>query len=303
MLETTSLKTIVQEKPLVADAVDDFFNAVSRVHEFYRQKNSDAPVEEAYIFGKGGEIIDIGEFFEAHIDIMVSMVDKLANVQRVITEPEADFEIAVRDRALFRYMEVLGSIYGSLDFVSKEMEGDKMTRMRNRKYLFLVLSSLVVAVALIAVPLLEKLNLEEDKKSRERELQQIPDVAPVFEKYNAVYAKYKDIVSFYETTETEAEALNDFIVALELMRPENCKIETLSCAAGGDVSLSVKSDSWDTTAKFVMQLKAMNMVKDVSVSQIIQGSGENGVSTFSFSATLKITNDVIDTDVIAPKKN
>ncbi len=302
MLETTSLKTIVQEKPLVADTVDDFFNSISRVHEFYRQKNGEAPVEEAYIFGKGGEIIDIAEFFEAHIDISVSMVDKLANVQRVVTEPETDSEAAERDKALFRYMEVLGSVYGTLDFVSKEMEGDKMARLRNRKYLFLVLSSVVVAVALIAVPLLEKLNLEEDKKSRERELEQIPDVTPIYNQYNAIYAKYKDIVSFYETTETEAEALNDFIVALELMRPENCKIENLSCAAGGDVSLAVKSDSWDTTAKFVMQLKAMNMVKDVSVTQIIQGNGEDGASTFSFSATLKITNDVIDTDVIVPEK-
>ena len=321
MLETTSLKTIVQEKPLVADAVDDFFNSVSRVHEFYRQKNPDAPVEEAYIFGRGGEIIDISEFFEAHMDIAVSMIEKLANVERVSTGEKAgaksatsegsgsegaegaDTEVVDKDRELFRYMEVLGSVYGTLDFVSKEMEGDKMARARNRNYLFLVLSSLVIGVALIAVPLLEKLNLEEDKKSREREYEQIPDVTEVYNKYSDIYAKYKDIVTFYGTTETEAEALNDFIIALELMRPANCKIETLSCAAGGDVSLSVKSDSWDTTAKFVMQLKAMNMVKDVSVSQIIQGNGENGVSTFSFSATLKITNDVIDTDVIAPEKN
>lgn len=289
------------------------------MHEFYRQKNPDAPVEEAYIFGRGGEIIDISEFFEAHMDIAVSMIEKLANVERVSTGEKAgaksatsegsegsegaDTEVVDKDRELFRYMEVLGSVYGTLDFVSKEMEGDKMARARNRNYLFLVLSSLVIGVALIAVPLLEKLNLEEDKKSREREYEQIPDVTEVYNKYSDIYAKYKDIVTFYGTTETEAEALNDFIIALELMRPANCKIETLSCAAGGDVSLSVKSDSWDTTAKFVMQLKAMNMVKDVSVSQIIQGNGENGVSTFSFSATLKITNDVIDTDVIAPEKN
>ncbi len=302
MLETTSIKTIVQEKPLVADAVDDFFNSVSRVHEFYRQKNPDAPVEEAFIFGRGGEIIDIAEFFEAHMDIAVSTIDKLANVQRVVTEAEADYEAAERDRALFRYMEVLGSVYGTLDFVSKEMEGDKMARLRNRKYLFLVLSSLVIGVALIAVPLLEKLNLEEDKKSRQREYELLPDVTQVYNQYSDIYAKYKDIASFYGTTETEAEALNDFIIALELMRPQNCKIESLSCNAGGDVSLSVKADSWDTTAKFILQLKSMNMVKDVSTTRITQGNGENGVTIFSFSATLKITNDVIDADIIAPEK-
>ncbi len=300
-LETTSLKTVVQEKPLVADSVEDYFNAILRVYEFYRSKNPDAPVDEAFIFGKGGDLIDIGEFFEAQIDIPVTMLDKLVGIEREVPTAETEDEASERDRRLFRYIDAIGAVYGTLDFVSKEMEGDRVARARNRVYLGAVLLSVVASAVLVLIPLVEVLNLRQDKKSKERELAQIPDVTPIYNAYSNAMAKYKDIISFYDTTETEAEALNNFIEELELMRPENSKLESLSCSAGGKVSMSVLADSWDTCAKFVMQLKSMNLVKDVTVTAITQSFGEGGKTVFSFSASCDITNEYIDSDVIAPE--
>ena len=75
----------------------------------------------------------------------------------------------------------------------------------------------------------------------------------MYNEYSNAYEKYKDIITFYDTTKTEAEALNNFIEELELIRPENSKIEALSISAGGEVSMSVLADSWDTCAKFIMQ--------------------------------------------------
>ena len=299
MLETTSLKTVVQEKPLVADAVEDYFNSILRVYEFYRTKHPDAPVDEAFIFGKGGELIDVGEFFEAQVDVPVTMLDKLAGIEREVEGTETDVEVSERDKALFRYIDALGSIYGTLDFVSKEMEGDRIARARNRYYFAAVMVSIVVSAVLVLIPLVEVLNLRQDKEFKERELAELPDVTPIYNAYSDVYAKYKDILSFKESTETEAEALNNFIEALEVMRPENSKVTNLACTAGGDVTMSVLADSWDTCAKLVMQLKAMSLIEDVKVSSITQSFGENGKPLFAFNVSCEITNEYIDSDVIA----
>lgn len=301
MLETTSLKTVVQEKPLVADSVEDYFNSVLRVYEFYRTKNPDAPVDEAFIFGRGGDLIDIGEFFEAQIDIPVTMLEKLVGVEREVGSAETDEEAAANDKRLFRYIDTLGSVYGTLDFVSKEMEGDRIARARNRFYFGAVMLAVVASAVLVLIPLVEVLTLRQDKDSKKRELANVPDVTPIYNEYSNAYAKYKDIITFYDTTKTEAEALNNFIEELELMRPESSKIENLSCSAGGEVSMSVVADSWDTCAKFIMQLKEMALVKDVSVTAITQTYGEGGKEVFSFSASCDITNEYIDSDVIAPE--
>ncbi|MBE6648162.1 MAG: hypothetical protein E7614_01425 [Ruminococcaceae bacterium] len=303
MLDTTSLKTFVQEKPLVADAVEDYFNSILRVYEFYRAKFPDAPVDEAFIFGKGGEIIDIGEFFEAQIDVPVTMLEKLTGIEREVEGTETDVEAMERDKALFRYIDALGSIYGTLDFVSKEMEGDRIARARNRVYFGAVMVAVVVSAVLVLIPLVEVLNLRQDKKFKERELAELPDVTPIYNAYADAYAKYKDIISFQGTTETEAEALNNFIEALEVMRPESCKITGLSCSADGAVSMAVLADSWDTCAKFIMQLKAMTLVEDVRVSSITQSVDENGNAVFAFSASCEITNEYIDSDIVTNENN
>ncbi len=300
-LETTSLKTVVQEKPLVADSVEDYFNSILRVYEFYRSKNPDAPIDEAFIFGKGGELLDIGEFFEAQIDIPVTTLDKLVGVEREVSAAETDEEANEKDKLLFRYIDTLGAVYGTLDFVSKEMEVDRVARARNRVYFGAVLVAVVVSAVLVLVPFVEVLNLRQDKKFKEKELAAIPDVTPIYNAYSNAFAKYKDIITFYDTTETEAEALNNFIEELEIMRPESSKIEALSCSAGGEVTMSVTADSWDTCAKFIMQLKAMNLVEDVSVSAITQSFGEGGNTIFAFSASCDITNEYIDSDVVAPE--
>lgn len=298
-LETTSLKTVVQEKPLVADSVEDYFNSILRVYEFYRSKNADAPIDEAFIFGKGGEIIDIGEFFEAQIDVPVTTLDKLVGVEREVESAETEEEANERDKRLFRCIESLGAVYGTLDFVSKEMEGDRIARARNRTYFGIIAVAAFASAVMVLVPFVEALNLRKDKEFKERELANIQDVTPIYNEYSNAYAKYKDIISFYGTTETEAEALNNFIEELEIIRPANSKIESLSCAANGKVSMAVLADSWDTCAKFVMQLKSMNLVKDVSVTAITQSYGEGGKVVFSFSASCDITNEYIDSDVIA----
>lgn len=301
-LETTSLKTVVQEKPLVADSVEDYFNAILRIYEFYRTKNVDAPVDEAFIFGKGGELIDIGEFFEAQIDIPVTMLDKLVGVEREVPTAETEDEANERDKQLFRYIDALGAVYGTLDFVSKEMEIDRVSRAVNRKYFALIVTALFISALLVLIPFFEVLSLRLDKKAKEKELASIEDVTGIYNEYNNAYSKYKDIISFYETTETEAEALNNFIDELELMRPESCKLRDLSCSASGDVTMSVLSDSWDSCAKFIMQLKSMHLVKNVTVTSIIQSYGEGGEITFSFTASCKITNEYIDAEVIEPQE-
>ncbi len=300
-LKDTSLKTIVQQKPLVADSVEDYFNAILRVYEFYRSKNPEAPVDEAFIFGRGGEVIDIGEFFEAQIDVPVTMLDRLSGIEREVTVKETADVALERDKLLFRYFDALGAAFGSLDFVSKEMEGDRVTKARNRVYLALIMGAVVASAILVLFPFVDVLNLKQDKEFKEKELAAIPDVTPTYNKYSNALAKYEDIISFYGTTETEAEALNNFIEALEIMRPETSRIETLSCTANGEISMAVYADSWDTCAKFIMQLKAMNLVKDVSVTAITQSIAEEGESLFTFSARCFITNEYIDSDVVAPE--
>ncbi len=300
-LKDTSLKTIVQEKPLVADSVEDYFNSILRVYEFYRSKNPDAPIDEAFIFGRGGEVIDIGEFFEAQIDVPVTMLERLSGIEREVTQKETADVALERDKLLFRYFDALGAAFGSLRFVSKEMEGDRIAKARNRVYFGLIMVAVVASAVLVLFPLVDVLNLKQDKEFKEKELAAIPDVTPTYNKYSDALAKYEDIISFYGTTETEAEAFNNFIEALEIMRPETSRIETLSCTANGEVTMSVYADSWDTCAKFIMQLKAMNLVKDVNVTAITQSVGDDGAPLFTFSARCVITNEYIDSDVVAPE--
>ena len=315
LLERLSIKEIVAAKPIVGDAIEGYFTSVNRVAEYFKMRFSDISIQEACVFGAGSLLIDALDLYEKHLGLPVKKIDKLNNIEFVIDtkvnkneknkqgdkSDEGDTDSIETDTAilptvipdveLFKYVEVLGAAYSPLAFVSKELEGDYLARSLHKTYRLIILCALLVGVILVAIPAYDYIELKDDADKLKTDIERIEDVTPIINEYNIAYARYKDINELTFTSETSTQALLTFIESLELLKPSNLEIQTLNCPASGSISMSCVTDSKESVAKFIMQLKSISNVSDVWASGITEGISTDGTKLVSFGITCMLSHD------------
>ena len=233
-------------------------------------KNPDKPIDDVFLTGDGALIRGIEGLFKIQLNIQTRIMDSLYNVK---FDPKIDLKI---------YNPVyliapIGAAFAPMGFRPTEIKAAKSGNSDYVKYFAIIAGVVVVAgVAASAISYMAKNNAQQQRDDLNRQILAIQDVEQVITEYEAAQAKYDDIALMYDQTKTLNENVVMFIEALEQNQPKDMIVNDFASDEEG-VKLTGTSRTDESIAKLIVQLKKVECVSDVFVTQYERKEEEGNV--------------------------
>lgn len=271
----------------------DIVASILRVVDFHLSKNPGMIIEAAKILGEGGVVEGLAETVERELNIPVTVIEGLDNIYIKIKEGFGKADVMA-------YLPNLGAVIHSLDFRVEEEQKQKAETYR--------LYAIVLSGAVLISGLLTFLTLRDYYEIREKEARLRKDIAAV-EDIEILYLSYEqamtglaELRTYYEGTKSRNEALSEFITDIEKTIPESVGISQMN-SQDGDVNITGTAAGKEAVAAFIMNLKNIEYITDVSLKDITDTYDEMGNASSTFNLTFQLQNleegeksDEIDTE-------
>ncbi len=273
---------------MITNSLRYLVNNISRVMDYYASKNPDTPIEKAYYIGDN--ILGLDELFASEFNFSVKVVKKIKNVKTA--------SMSLEPASLVNYMGCIGSVLAPANFVTKEKQQKEQSASNFKMIRLGLLASILVGLVFVALPIVDYFTLKTQKEDLERNINAISDVETlVNDYYNAVDIS-RDVTTFASMTRGNNDVLLEFIENLEKKQPSDVSISTVTIN-NGSVSISAKTSTKQTIAKFIMQLKTIPNVSSVAVSTLSESKDQYGAISTTFSLTCYFTNNVTMDEFVA----
>ncbi|MBP3339609.1 MAG: pilus assembly protein PilM [Lachnospiraceae bacterium] len=265
---------------MITNSLRYLVNNISRVMDYYASRNPENPIEKAYYIGDN--IIGLDELFASEFNFSVKVIKKMKNVKTA--------DLSMEPNKLVNYIGCIGSIVAPADFVTMEKKA-KQASASNIKLIGLgVLVAAVVCVGLLAKPVIDSINYKKDKADLEKKISAISDVETLVSNYYNITDMATDAKTFAALTRGNNDVLLNFLIELEKKLPSDISITTMTINEGA-VTISAKTSIKPTMATFISQLKGIDNVTSVAVSNFNEKKDVYGGITTTFSATCFFYND------------
>lgn len=289
-VDATTAMTLLQNERLVTVDFDDnaatgafryLINNVGRVIDYYVAKNPDKPIDDVFLTGDGALIRGIDGLFKIQLNIQTKIMDSLYNVK---FDPKIDLKIY---NPVY-LISPIGAAFAPMGFRPTEVKAKGGSNADYMKYgLGVLIAGVVVAVGSSAITIVMKNNAEAERNNLNARIAAIADIDQIISEHDDVVAKYKDIKVMYDQTKTLNENFTMFFDELEKNQPKDVQITNYS-SEDADVTIEGSAKNYDAIAKFVIQLKKIECIDDVFISDITteidEETGEE-ISTFNLTAT------------------
>ena len=258
----------------VTESLRYLVNSIVRVVEFYTSRNSDSPVEKAYLTGESVSLVGLEDLFATEFDFSVTPI---MSFQGFSFAPY----LHVGPKSVSHFISCAGAVMEPVNFQPETVAG-VTKKDKSVTYLLIgAVASLVAGVILIAIPGIQNLSVNSDISDMEEKIDKIKDVEVVVDAYYNATDKLKDMTTFLDIATNPNDYMLDFLYALEKGQPSDVSIKSMT-VANGQVSISATTSTKQTIAKFITQLKSMPGVTGVYVSSDIEQKDEYGVVSSSF---------------------
>ena len=287
-VDATTAMTLLQNERIISVDFDDnaatgafryLINNVGRVIDYYVTKNPDKPIDDVFLTGDGALIRGIEGLFKIQLNIQTRIMDSLYNVK---FDPKIDLKI---------YNPVyliapIGASFAPMGFRPTEVKARSSANGESVKYAIIAASVFALAgIAASAVTTVMKNNSQQKKDNLNMQIAAIQDVEEIINEYDRTKAKYDDAELMYDQTRTLNENVIMFIDALEANQPKGMVV-TAFASDEEEVSIEGISDSYDSVAKLVKQLKQVECIDNVFVNSIDEEDNQStGVKDYVFSFT------------------
>lgn len=277
LLETESYIHETFDGDPVTESIRPIINNVLRVVDYYNSRNSDDPVEKAYLVGESVSLLGLDFLFANEFDVSVN---QLIRFNGVTLENEND----LLHKIVTKYVGCLGAGIEPVNFMPKETL-EKMRSANNFRLLRIgVLAAAVIAVIAVSVPLTKLVIAKAEQSHVQSSIDNIKDIDQVVDDYYTALDRFTDAESFKNLTDGNNDSLLYFISNLEAKMPSDISINSITFT-NGQVSLTGTTSIKPTVAKFIQALSQTYGVEDVFVSALSESKDADGVITTSFALT------------------
>ncbi len=277
LLETESYIHETFDGDPVTESIRPIINNVLRVVDYYNSRNSDDPVEKAYLVGESVSLLGLDFLFANEFDVSVN---QLIRFNGVTLENEND----LLHKIVTKYVGCLGAGIEPVNFMPKETL-EKMRSANNFRLLRIgVLAAAVIAVIAVSVPLTKLVIAKAEQSRVQSSIDNIKDIDQVVDDYYTALDRFTDAESFKNLTDGNNDSLLYFISNLEAKMPSDISINSITFT-NGQVSLTGTTSIKPTVAKFIQALTQTYGVEDVFVSALSESKDADGVITTNFSLT------------------
>lgn len=305
-VDATTAMTLLQNERMITVDFDDnaatgafryLINNVGRVIDYYVAKNPDKPIDDVFLTGDGALIRGIDGLFKIQLNIQTKVMDSLYNVK---FDPKIDLKIY---NPVY-LISPIGAAFAPMGFRPSEAKTKSAGNTDYMKYgIGVLVAGVVVAVGSSAITILMKNNAQAQQNQLNAQIAAIADIDEIISEHDDVMAKYTDIKTMYDQTKNLNENFSTFFDELEKNQPKNVQITSYS-SKDSDVTITGTAKDYDAIAKLVIQLKKIECVDDVFISDIsTEVDEETGEEISSFNLTAVFVSTEEEDDATLDEQN
>lgn len=265
----------------ITSTLEPLIVGVNRVIDFYDSRNSDTPIERTYVTGLGGSFSGMSKLFtnclERKVHTLSDMEDKIGMSK------------AIRSTRPAAYISCLGAVLAPVGLIDKSQQKAKgMTVVSGTNYTFVSVAVLVLGVilsiAMAVTSLTRYFGTVAENVALQARVEELQPAQTVYNDYLATAAQYDKYQYLYEYTENPNENLVEFINELEQILPSSFWTNSFSSDMEG-ISMSVTVEGKAAAARTILNIRNMESIEDVQISNITDAQNELGESAVTFSIT------------------
>lgn len=261
----------------VTESLKHLINNVLRVVDYYNSRNTDEPIEKAYLVGESVSLKGIDFLFANEFEVSVAQINRFHGVK---LENEND----LLHKIVTKYVGCLGAGIESVNFMPQETL-DKIKNVNSFRMLKIgLLGAVAVGVVACLIPVTQLVVETANRDSVQSDIDRIENIEAVVNDYYKSYDVYSDAVGFKKLTDSNNDSLYEFINQLELSQPTDVSINSVTFS-NGQVNISAKTSVKATIAKYIVELKKIANVSDVYVASLSETQNDDGVISSSFTLT------------------
>lgn len=265
----------------ITASLEPLIVGVSRVIDFYDSRNSDTPIERTYVTGLGGSFSGMSKLFtnclERKVHTLSEMDDKIGMSK------------AIRSTRPAAYISCLGAVLAPVGLIDKSTQKAKgLTVVSGTNYTFVSVAILVLGVilsiAMAVTSLTRYFGTVAENVTLQARVEELQPAQTVYNEYLSAAAQYDKYKYLYEYTENPNENLVEFINELEQILPSSFWTNSFSSDMEG-ISMSVTVEGKAAAARTILNIRNMESIEDVQISNITDTQNELGESAVTFSIT------------------
>lgn len=265
----------------ITSSLEPLIVGVSRVIDFYDSRNSDTPIERTYVTGLGGSFSGMSKLFtnclERKVHTLSEMDDKIGMSK------------AIRSTRPAAYISCLGAVLAPVGLIDKSTQKAKgLTVVSGTNYTFVSVAVLVLGVilsiAMAVTSLTRYFGTVAENVALQARVEELQPAQAVYNEYLSTAAQYDKYKYLYEYTENPNENLVEFINELEQILPSSFWTNSFSSDMEG-ISMSVTVEGKAAAARTILNIRNMESIEDVQISNITDTQSELGESAVTFSIT------------------
>lgn len=265
----------------ITSSLEPLIVGVSRVIDFYDSRNSNTPIERTYVTGLGGSFSGMSKLFtnclERKVHTLSDMDDKIGMSK------------AIRSTRPAAYISCLGAVLAPVGLIDKsQQKGKGMTVVSGTNYTFVSVAVLVLGVilsiAMAVTSLTRYFGTVAENVALQARVEELQPAQTVYNEYLSTAAQYDKYKYLYEYTENPNENLVEFINELEQILPSSFWTNSFSSDLEG-ISMSVTVEGKAAAARTILNIRNMESIEDVQISNITDTQNELGESAVTFSIT------------------
>lgn len=265
----------------ITASLEPLIVGVSRVIDFYDSRNGDTPIERTYVTGLGGSFSGMSKLFtnclERKVHTLSDMDDKIGMSK------------AIRSTRPAAYISCLGAVLAPVGLIDKSQQKAKgMTVVSGTNYTFVSVAVLVLGVilsiAMAVTSLTRYFGTVAENVALQARVEELQPAQAVYNEYLSAAAQYDKYKYLYEYTENPNENLVKFINELEQILPDSFYTDSFSSDQTG-ISMTVNVEGKAAAARTILNIRNMESIEDVQISNITDNQDEMGGSWVMFSMT------------------
>lgn len=265
----------------ITSSLEPLIVGVSRVIDFYDSRNSNTPIERTYVTGLGGSFSGMSKLFtnclERKVHTLSEMDDKIGMSK------------AIRSTRPAAYISCLGAVLAPVGLIDKSTQKAKgLTVVSGTNYTFVSVAVLVLGVilsiAMAVTSLTRYFGTVAENVTLQARVEELQPAQTVYNEYLSTAAQYDKYKYLYEYTENPNENLVEFINELEQILPDSFYTDSFSSDQTG-ISMTVNVEGKAAAARTILNIRNMESIEDVQISNITDNQDEMGGSWVMFSMT------------------
>ena len=265
----------------ITSSLEPLIVGVSRVIDFYDSRNSNTPIERTYVTGLGGSFSGMSKLFtnclERKVHTLSDMDDKIGMSK------------AIRSTRPAAYISCLGAVLAPVGLIDKsQQKGKGMTVVSGTNYTFVSVAGLapgvILSIAMAVTSLTRYFGTVAENVALQARVEELQPAQTVYNEYLSAAAQYDKYKYLYEYTENPNENLVEFINELEQILPDSFYTDSFSSDQTG-ISMTVNVEGKAAAARTILNIRNMESIEDVQISNITDNQDEMGGSWVMFSMT------------------